>query len=321
MKLISETGYKISQEAEESKRFKIISESFHEFGFGEDNRWRVGQIVDNGKTIVLRYGEGNYGTLNLTDIRYNVGTSPTGSVIDQEEPIFFKTQSMAFVVMPLVKEGKTIGVLSLDSPDLGAFSDEVVKGIDAYKFLITNALSQPADEGTYDPMSMITKFRKQQVIVLGKDTGEGLKRLLDVSEILVSLGYRPLLVKEQPDIPEMSNEEKVRVLADTSKFVVLENSFPAGQIAEIKMCATNRIITACLRERGKGSSWMVTDYSKDFDFISEFEYQGDKTSLAIATKSATEWAEAKVRERIAYYESTYPWRNKLERDQNVSNEA
>jgi len=95
-----------------------------------------------------------------------------------------------------------------------------------------------------------------------------------------------VFAKRAPDIPEMSNEEKVRVLADTSRFVVLENSFPAGQIAELKMCATNRIITASIRQSGKGSSWMVGDYSKDFDFINEFEYDGSLSSLKTAISHA-----------------------------------
>ena len=73
------------------------------------------------------------------------------------------------------------------------------------------------------------------------------------------------------------------------------------------MCATNRIITASMRESGKGSSYMVTDYFKDFDFIKEFEYK-DSVSIREPLERALNWAELKLQERREYYNSLYPWR-------------
>lgn len=159
-----------------------------------------------------------------------------------------------------------------------------------------------------DVMSSIRRFKQKQVLVLGKDTGSEYQYLVNICKSLQSQGYSPLLVKDHRDLPELSNEEKVRVLADMSRFVILENTFPAGQIAECKICSTNRIICAALRQRGKGSSFMVTDYFKDFDFMAEFEYEDTPESLSEAVRAAIKWAEQKTAERIEYYNSRYPWR-------------
>jgi len=168
-------------------------------------------------------------------------------------------------------------------------------------------LSSPTT-GAEGIVAMVSRSRLQQVLVLGKDSGAELERLHSISTLLAAAGYAPILVKEHEDIPELSNEEKVRVFADHSRFVVLENSFPAGQIAEIKMCSNNRIITAAMRERGQGSSYMVTDYSNDYDFIKEFEYEMTSDSLCVAINLAVAWAEEQIKRRINYYNNLYPWR-------------
>jgi hypothetical protein len=310
LRLYSDTAYQVSHLPTEQARFGIIADSLRAFGFGGADRWRVGQLVEDGKALAFRYGEGNYGTIGVSDIKYSIEGSVTGSVVGQGDPFLSSQGAMAFLVMPLMKAGKPVGVLTLDSPDLNAFSNEFVQAIDVYKFLIAGSLDAPASTTETDLVPLIAKLRKQQVLILGKDTGEELQLLTVACDELAKLGYKPILVKHEPDIPEMSNEEKVRVLADTSKFVLLENSYAAGQIAELKMCSTNRIITACLREAGKGSSWMVTDYSKDYDFIKEFEYKSQGESFLLAIQSAVAWAENLVEQRIAYYDSKYPWRSR-----------
>jgi hypothetical protein len=146
--------------------------------------------------------------------------------------------------------------------------------------------------------------------VLGKDTGEELNRILVIRDIIGTHGYEGILVKEHPDIPELSNEDKVRTFAGLCRFVFIENTFPAGQIVECKICSTNRIVTAALREEGQGSSFMVTDYFKDFDFMKEFIYRMNGKSLAEVVGRALTWAEKKSEERREYFDSLYPWRVK-----------
>jgi hypothetical protein len=163
------------------------------------------------------------------------------------------------------------------------------------------------------PTSTITeyleRYRLTTVLVLGKDTGPELAVLHEISKILEQRGYSPILAKDLPDVLEMSNEDKVRSLADASRFVLLENSFPAGQIAECKILSANRIVTAFLRQENRGSSFMVTDYSIDFRFMNEFTYkENDNTALLEAVEAATAWAEEEIARRRNFFNATYPWR-------------
>ena len=154
----------------------------------------------------------------------------------------------------------------------------------------------------------LKKFKEKTVLILGKDTGKELKILRSIQTTLKELGYTGIIVKDFDDIPQQSNEEKVRLMASASRFVILENSYPAGQIAELsKICSTSRTITATLREDGKGSSFMVTDYDIDYNHIKEFNYSVIKDLKDIVTQ-AVDWAEIKIEERINHYNKIYPWR-------------
>ncbi len=66
------------------------------------------------------------------------------------------------------------------------------------------------------------------------------------------------------------------------------------------------IITAMIRQRGKGSSWMTTDSDVDYAFMNEIEYESN--SLPIAVRDAVTWAENKIKDRIQSYNKKYPWR-------------
>lgn len=201
-----------------------------------------------------------------------------------------------------------LGVLTIDSLTPRAFSASWEEALEPFVDLLSLILST-LKEVPEDVVRAVEELRESSVLVLGKDCGPEVARLKHISRALRAKGYRPRLVKEASDIPELSNEEKVRVFADLSRFVILENSYPAGQIAELKICATNRIVTATLREKGRGSSYMVTDYSKDFDFIQEFEFLSED-EIPAAVDEATTWAESKLEERRSYYDERYPWRKR-----------
>jgi len=156
--------------------------------------------------------------------------------------------------------------------------------------------------------TIISKFKENTVLVLGKDTGEELKLLQRIQKILSDLNYNSIIVKDLDDIPAQSNEEKVRLCAHLSKFSIIENSYPAGQIAELsKICSTSRIVTATLRESGKGSTYMVTDYDIDYNHIKEFIYE-DSCDLENKVKDAVVWAEGYIKGKIEYLNKTYYWR-------------
>ncbi len=180
--------------------------------------------------------------------------------------------------------------------DKGEFIIKELPTVGAFKTKLTNESFK----------EITSKFKKNTVLVLGKDTEKGIKILRNIQEILKELGYDSILVKDLEDIPSQSNEEKVRLCTLLAKFTILENSYPSGGIAELsKICSTSRVVTATLREKGKGSSYMVSDYDIDYKHIKEFEYDGNIKAKIV---ESTQWAEKFISDKIDYLNKNYYWR-------------
>lgn len=256
--------------------------------------------TDRGSIVGLKYSIPNSITANVASTGISANTTWEMSSQPGDRPLF-----RSLLAAPIGLGSTVRGVLSIDSTSTGAFSDDDLPLLEPYLALLEQPISKgvPAD----DIHKTLSRMRAKQVLVLGKDAGDEYRYMLAVANSLKTRGYKPLLVKEFPDFRELSNEDKVRVFADVSRFVMIENSFAAGQIAECKICSTNRIVTAMLRQRQHGSTYMVTDYSKDFDFMNEFVYE-NLDGIDAAVSVAVQWAEAKVEERGQYFDSRYPWR-------------
>jgi len=145
------------------------------------------------------------------------------------------------------------------------------------------------------------------VVVLGKDTGKELQELIQVRDYLRGKGYEAELIKDIADIPMMSNEEKVRLWALVSRFVVMVDRVPAGHIAEYMMLKEQRTIMALLRPSGTGSTFMIGDaHMVDLNFVQLFEF--DSTPFNVL-ENVVSWAESIAKKRIDSYDKAYPWRD------------
>lgn len=111
-----------------------------------------------------------------------------------------------------------------------------------------------------------------------------------------------------PDIAEQTIEEKLQLVAGMTNFVLCEGSEPSGHIDELKICAFNRIVTAVLRKKTHGATWMQSDYEIDMKFIKEFVYDD---SIYDVLPSVKRWAERAVKQRRMFLEAKYPWRAAL----------
>jgi hypothetical protein len=102
------------------------------------------------------------------------------------------------------------------------------------------------------------------VLILGKDTGRALARLKRIQSKLDELGYYTYIVKEQPDRAGEGIIQKVMRHALSSKFVLIENTKPAGHLYEIPhVTKAAECVTVVLQEEGKGATWMFEDaYAK-----------------------------------------------------------
>ena len=287
----------------------------------------LAKISADHKSLTYVYWKGFEKDLPLSDFKYYLNEQSLITeaykrnrilIIDQRPFMSTKRDSIyrrslnnvetSVFAMPVMKQPDNIlGVLGLTSPERNLFSRETASFVLPVMPLIAECL---LEIGSIDEIiPTLQRFREGNILLLSKDNGPELQRLHDIRSFLEKLKYNTVLVKEHPDIPELSNEDKVRIISGFCKFVLMENTFPAGQIAECKICSTNRIVTASLREVGTGSSYMVTDYFKDFDFMEEFEYE--LAGLESVVRQAVQWGENKVDERMQYFNKIYPWRNNV----------
>jgi hypothetical protein len=141
---------------------------------------------------------------------------------------------------------------------------------------------------------------------LGKDSGPELSELLEVRDFLRGRSYDADLIKDLPEIPMMSNEEKVRLWALVSRFCVMIDRAATGHIAEYSFLREQRSILAMLRPHGSGSTYMIgDDHLVDLNFINVYEFE--KTPLKILG-NAVDWAEGIAADRSEAYGKAYPWR-------------
>jgi hypothetical protein len=147
---------------------------------------------------------------------------------------------------------------------------------------------------------VVHQLKKNSVVVLGKDTPL-LRRIRDELRILE---YNSFLVKEQQDLPEQSPEEKVKLYTLMSKFAVMEDSFASGHIAEFEYCKTNRVVLAILRQKGKGSTWMIGDAPLvDVNYIKSYEYE--QKNLHEVLVEASQWAESFIEKKADVYKKYF----------------
>ncbi|MCH1642746.1 hypothetical protein MJ257_21850 [Paenibacillus timonensis] len=153
----------------------------------------------------------------------------------------------------------------------------------------------------------LDSWKKSMVLVLGKDnTPECWNRLSAICDELRRLGYSPYLIKDQPDIGHLTNEEKMLAYAAVSRFVVIEKSEPSGHIDEAHICAINRFVGVWIKEEGKGDTWMQGDYEVSYLNIRSFTYKAEEINDAI--RAGIDWAEQYLTEKEAQLNSLYPFR-------------
>jgi hypothetical protein len=128
------------------------------------------------------------------------------------------------------------------------------------------------------------------VLVLGKDTGPALKRLKQIASTLEELGYYSYIIKEQPDRAGESVIQKVMRFALSSKFVLIENTEPAGQLYEIPhVTKAGECVTAVLQEEGKGATWMFEDAYAKHNHWHKITYK--EGALESGVREGAAWAE------------------------------
>ncbi len=144
------------------------------------------------------------------------------------------------------------------------------------------------------------------VLVLGKDTGAALDRLMRIASKLQELGYYTYIIKEQPDRAGESVIQKVLRHALSSKFVLIENTEASGHLYEIPhVTKAAECVTVVLQEEGKGATWMFEDGYAKHNHWHKVVYKDSELGQAVEVAAA--WAEKFVHDFGEYQIATLPW--------------
>lgn len=158
----------------------------------------------------------------------------------------------------------------------------------------------------------LATVKQDHVLVLGKDTGAELELLINIKESLASFDLIGVLLKDLRDIDEQTVEEKLVLCAAAAAFAIVENTTPSGHIDELRLLASNRVVTAVLQKTGTGATWMQADYPCDFNFIKAFAYSGETPTHEVIG-DAVAWAKEIIRQRVSFLNQLYPWRHNQNR--------
>jgi hypothetical protein len=158
--------------------------------------------------------------------------------------------------------------------------------------------------------SSFSTNKESTVIILGKDSdANSLNELSQVKDYLVSKNYDALLIKELPEISEMSNEQKVKMWTSAARFCVMIDSSSSGHISEYNILKQQETILAFLRPINGGSTFMIGDSEINQMFLKNFQYVSTPISVLDAVIS---WAEEQIRNRVDFYNRSYPWRQQAQ---------
>lgn len=144
------------------------------------------------------------------------------------------------------------------------------------------------------------------VLILGKDTKEGLLVLKRIQTYLDDLGFYTYLIKEAPDKIGESVMQKVLRYGLSSKFVIVENSEPSGHLYELPhITKFAELTTIVLQKKGVGATWMFEDLYLRLKNIQKFEYEDEDLEKQI--NSGIEWANDYFRSFSDYQKRILPW--------------
>lgn len=157
----------------------------------------------------------------------------------------------------------------------------------------------------------------KNVMILGKDSDTtGIAKINRIKTVVIQQGYEPVVMRDLPDIKEISYEGKMIRVASNCRFLLAEDSRPSGHIDELNFCKMCEFITGTLKQVGYGSTWMQAHYPSQYTFMERFCYENDApkvndplcekryNTLELAAEAAIEWAESVINSRYNYYSNT-----------------
>lgn len=185
---------------------------------------------------------------------------------------------------------------------------DLIEPISEKKFIkYSHELYNLNDTTTPSVTDWVQVCKKNLVLILGKDSPEEyMNQLENIAKKIELQGYQPILIKKQPEIETLTNEEKMLAYAALSRFIIIEKSEPAGQIDEAKICAVNRFPAIWIQKENMGDTWMQGDYEIDLKNVKLFKYTEPKLETVLI--DGIKWVESYLSDKTVSLNKLYPWR-------------
>ncbi|HWF50529.1 MAG TPA: hypothetical protein VG294_07815 [Solirubrobacteraceae bacterium] len=152
----------------------------------------------------------------------------------------------------------------------------------------------------------IKALKEEGVLLLGKDTGEGLAVLQRISGLLEKEhGKAPLLLKEQADRDDLGLVAKLLINSAAARWVLVENSYPSGHLYELPFVDMAGVVVAVVQHEGQGASFMPDEAMLKNAQWRRFSYEFETLPAVLA--DAVQWAEAAVTSAKKARRSARPW--------------
>jgi hypothetical protein len=164
-------------------------------------------------------------------------------------------------------------------------------------------LAQMRNRGLSLP-DLLSEGLARYVLLLGSFEPEGRDRLKAIARHLLPV-YAPLRLDEIETPPEYSLRRKVRFAISLSRFIVVEDSKPAGQVFELAVVAGAEVPTVILRREGEQSTFMTLGLGVYSKVIREFVYSPETLPEVLA--EAIEWVEGEILRVERTFREAYPW--------------
>ncbi len=175
--------------------------------------------------------------------------------------------------------------------------DEVLEAL----FDLQQSAARSVDLGTY-----LETFKQRTVLLLG-DFNHGRDRLEAIRGALGQAGYSAVLLDEIPEEPNYDLRQKFQAVASVCRFLVFEDSTPAGQIAEMFLADALHSIRVVLREGAEKGTFMTQGMGLTSKVSREWRY--DAKNLDAIVADAAGWAESLVADLAEERRGMYPWRS------------
>jgi hypothetical protein len=156
-----------------------------------------------------------------------------------------------------------------------------------------------------DVPNFLKTSRRKVVLILGKDTEEGLDRLRRIRNVVEGQGYQCLLIKDLPEHSEMGLVGKALFTALAARFTIMENSTPSGHLYELPFVRMAECVIVLLQEEGMGATWMTEDMVSKHPLLRKFTYTSDTCELIV--RDAIIWAETRIADNIKTNIGAWPW--------------